>query len=178
MEQEYVNNQIAKYQTGKGLLEALDTLDFNHKIRFNALDYSKGTGENTVSSSANIDYDLIGLIADKIINGVEFGTLNENKSRILLYENKILSHKKDENGKSPVTILIITKNSPAIKLRYKVSIENGVGTAQKTATGGIQCAKGSYVKTKSVQIFLSEFDFERFLWKILQRVKEHRAIIK
>lgn len=178
MEKEYENNQIAKYQTGKGLLEAIDTLGFNNKIRLNALDYSKGTGNNTISTSANIDYDLIGLIAEKVINGVDFGALNEDKSRILLYENKILSHKKDENGKSPVTILMIIKNSPAMKLRYKVSVENGAGTSQKTITGGIQCAKGSYVKNKSVQIFLSESDFERFLWKVLQKVKGHHFIAK
>lgn len=178
MEQKYVNNKIVKYQTPKGLLEFLDTLEFNSKVRVNVLDYSKGIGENTVSSSANIDYNVIGLIADKIINGVEFGTLNEDKSRTLLYENKILSHKKDENGKSPVTILTITKNSPAMELQYKVSIANGLGVPYKKPNGAIQCAKGSYIKGTFVQIFLSEFDFEKLLWTVLQRVREHHATVK
>ena len=168
----YVDNKIAKYQTGKGLIEALDTLSFNKKIKINALDYSKGTGENTITAFANIDYEIMFSLANKIINGIEFGKPSKinPEEKYLLYEYKILSHKADDKGIAPVTIISIIRNSPKMRLKYKVIIENGTGKAQKTSTGGIACAKGSYKSTSKVQIMVSEEDFDKFMAKIYLKI--------
>ena len=86
------------------------------------------------------------------------------------YENKILSHKADDKGIAPVTIISIIRNSPKMRLKYKVIIENGTGKAQKTSTGGIACAKGSYKSTSKVQIMVSEEDFDKFMAKIYLKI--------
>lgn len=160
------DKQIVKYQTNKSLVEAIDFLEIG-KVRFQALDYSKGTKENAVFALANMDKTMALLVSTRIINGVDFGVKQEDGSITLISENKILAHKTDEKtGLAPVTILSIVQNAPSMRLKYKITIENGVAKPEKTQTNGIKAAKGSYKREKNVQIFLSEQDMSKYMMQL------------
>lgn len=162
--------QICVYKTGKALVEAMDMLDIE-KVKLNILDYSKGTGENTVFVTANIDKVVVQILCTKVLHNVSFGTPQPNGSKILISETKILGHKVDsQTGLSPVTTLRISENAPTMNLKYSIYIENGFGKKNTTQTGGTSIARGSYEKKKANTILLSELDMNKFLMKLQNKI--------
>lgn len=165
--------QIAVYKTDKGLLELLDSLKpacslfpahihasgekaekgERSLIRLNMLDYSKGTGENTISVFANISPEEARYIYSALFNHlIDFEYVQDKIFGI-----------PDEDGYSIVTKLQIRRyetDSQGKKRNYPwfVEIQNGKGIADENSNGGTYCRKNSYACEKAVKLFLCDRD--------------------
>lgn len=165
--------QIAVYKTDKALLELSDSLKpacrlfpahmhasgekaeegERSLIRLNMLDYSKGTGENTVSVFANISPEEARYIYSALFN------------HLLDFEyvqDKIFGEPNEE-GYSFVTKLQIRRyetDSQGKKRNYPwfVEIQNGKGIADVNSNGGTYCRKNSYFCEKAVKLFICDRD--------------------
>ena len=100
-EEIYISRQIAKYATDKKLIEFNDKMrlppvecyahiqatgdknkdgkNVNSLIGITMLDYSKGTGDNTVSVEANIAPDELMYVFSKLNQGVERFEMTQDK---------------------------------------------------------------------------------------------------
>lgn len=168
-----VSGQIAVCKTDKALLELWDSLKPASElfpahihasgerteagerslIRLNMLDYSSGTGENTVSVYANISPE-----ETKYIYSALFCHLRD----FSFPQDKIFGEP-DENGYSIVTKLQIVRydvDQKGNKRNYPwyVEIQNGAGIAVRNVNGGRYCKKDSYICQRKVKMFLSDKD--------------------
>jgi hypothetical protein len=162
--------QIAKYQTNKYLLEVIDNLRIaetenasriHHKysrLKLIALDYSKGTGNQTISADANIDAVTVKYIAEIMLNGA---IMPPGKQIKIYSEQKILSHALNDNGMAKVTIFTIMYDSGR-NYCWQITVENGSGKPQKQPSGGIAVEKGSYKKGNQIQVYMNDIDFKKY----------------
>lgn len=181
----YISRQIAKYATDKKLIEFNDKMrlppvecyahiqatgdknkdgkNVNSLIGITMLDYSKGTGNNTVSVEANITPDELMYVFSKLNQGVE---------RFEMTQDKIFGEP-DENGQCSVTKLRIARANVDAKGKPRnypwfVQIENGKAVKAKNEKSG-----GSYIKANTyvvgARVFVNINDFDMF--KLLSRVQ-------
>ena len=167
------SDQIGVYKTDKALLELVDHLKPASRlfpahihasgemseagerslIRINMLDYSKGTGDHTVSVYANISPEEAKYIYSALFNHLwEFEFPQE----------KIFGDP-DKDGYSMVTKLQIIRydtDSNGNKRMYPwyVEIQNGRGISVKNSNGGRYCKKKSYICDKKVGLFINDKD--------------------
>lgn len=180
--------QIAKYQTGKKLLETLDKLDIaspefyahihangertergrkHSLIGLNLLDYSNGTGENTVTVKFNLEPEFICYWFEKVkIGKKDFSETQE----------KIIAAAKDKDGRSPVQKIMINrreKDTQGRPTRYPwyVKIENGTGIAQDTDTGSCVIKSGSWKVENTAFINFSDYDLYKLLRKTVRFIE-------
>lgn len=169
-----VSRQIAVVKTDKALLELLDKLKPAGKrfparihasgeddegrerslICLQAVDYSKGTGENSVSVYANISPDEAQYIYSRVFCGVE---------TFIFAQDKIFGGK-GEDGYAKMTKLYITRNprsrnGEVMTRPWYVNIKNGSGIPQKNKNGGTYCKSGSFVAEKEVELNLKDVEF-------------------
>lgn len=168
-----VSGQIAVYKTDKALLELMDHLKpASHLfpahihasgepseagerslIRLNMLDYSNGTGDNTVSVYANISPEEARYIYSALFNHLwEFS-----------YPQEKIFGNPDDEGYSIVTKLNIVRydtDSQGNKRKYPwfVEIQNGRGIAIKNSNGGRYCKKNSYICDRKVSLYINDKD--------------------
>jgi len=174
--------QIYKYQTKKALMAFVDNLQVEDganassihntysKIRIFTQDYSQGVGEKNIIATANLDPSTMKYIAESILAGQAFN----------FYENKILAHKKDDNGRSPVTKVTVKyctndKNEP-LSVPWMFVVENGTGVAQTTDVGGTMCKKDSYKQMASVRIYLSELDCYKCMISVRDYIRNFEIV--
>ena len=181
----YISRQIAKYATDKKLIEFNDKMrlppvecyahiqatgdknkdgkNVNSLIGITMLDYSKGTGNNTVSVEANITPDELMYVFSKLNQGVE---------RFEMTQDKIFGEP-DENGQCSVTKLRIARANVDAKGKTRnypwfVQIENGKAVKAKNEKSG-----GSYIKANTyvvgAKVFVNINDFDMF--KLLSRIQ-------
>ena len=181
----YISRQIAKYATDKKLIEFNDKMrlppvecyahiqatgdknkdgkNINSLIGITMLDYSKGTGNNTVSVEANITPDELMYVFSKLNQGVE---------RFEMIQDKIFGEP-DENGQCSVTKLRIARANVDAKGKTRnypwfVQIENGKAVKAKNEKSG-----GSYIKANTyvvgAKVFVNINDFDMF--KLLSRIQ-------
>lgn len=181
----YISRQIAKYATDKKLIEFNDKMrlppvecyahiqatgdknkdgkNVNSLIGITMLDYSKGTGNNTVSVEANITPDELMYVFSKLNQGVE---------RFEMTQDKIFGEP-DENGQCSVTKLRIARANVDAKGKPRnypwfVQIENGKAVKAKNEKSG-----GSYIKANTyvvgAKVFVNINDFDMF--KLLSRIQ-------
>ena len=181
----YISRQIAKYATDKKLIEFNDKMrlppvecyahiqatgdknkdgkNVNSLIGITMLDYSKGTGNNTVSVEANITPDELMYVFSKLNQGVE---------RFEMTQDKIFGEP-DENGQCSVTKLKIMRATVDAKGKPRnypwfVQIENGKAVKAKNEKNG-----GSYIKANTyvvgAKVFVNINDFDMF--KLLSRIQ-------
>lgn len=181
----YISRQIAKYATDKKLIEFNDKMrlppvecyahiqatgdknkdgkNVNSLIGITMLDYSKGTGNNTVSVEANITPDELMYVFSKLNQGVE---------RFEMTQDKIFGEP-DENGRCSVTKLRIARANVDAKGKTRnypwfVQIENGKAVKAKNEKSG-----GSYIKANTYvvgsKVFVNINDFDMF--KLLSRIQ-------
>ncbi len=168
-----ISGQIAVCKTDKALLELWDSLKPSSNlfpahihaagekaeqgarslIRLNMLDYSNGTGENSVSVYANISPEETRYIYSALFSHLAIFNFPQDK----------IFGEPDENGYSIVTRLQIARYDVDQQGRprnypWYVEIQNGAGIAVRNANGGRYCKKGSYVCQKTVKMFLSDRD--------------------
>lgn len=167
------SRQISVYKTDKGLLELWDNLKpasnlfpahihaMGEKaeegerslIRLKLLDYSNGTGENTISVYANISPEETKYIYSALFcHLLDFSFL----------QDKIFGEP-DKEGYSIVTKLQIARyhvdNQGRIRnYPWYVEIQNGRGIAARNANGGTYCQKDSYICEKKAKLFLNDRD--------------------
>lgn len=168
--------QIAKYQTNKYLLEVIDNLQIaeaeyaSHihgkysRLKFNALDYSQGKGEKSVFADANIDAITAKYIAEILLSGAIAPSGNQAKLKVYS-EQKILSHALNNEGMAKVTIFTIMYDGSR-DYCWQITIENGLGKPKKQSSGGIALEKGTYIKEKHVQVYMSDIDCKKFFLRI------------
>lgn len=185
-----ISRQIARYMTSKKLIEFRDklslppTANYAHvqangdkdengntiysNIGIIMLDYSNGTGKNTVSVEANISSDELMFVFAKLNQGVEEFRLSQDK----------IFGEPDEKGRCKVTKLLIiravkdTKGKPRA-LPWFIQMENGTGIKEKnTNTGGYYIKADSYVMDKKAFINLTDMD----MYKVLSRVSSYVSI--
>lgn len=167
------SDQIAVYKTDKALLELVDHLKPASRlfpahihasgdtseagerslIHINMLDYSNGTGDNTVSVYANISPEEA-----KYIYSVLFGHLWD-----FSYSQEKIFGESDKDGYSTVTKLQIVRYDTDAKgnkrlYPWYVEIQNGRGISVKNSNGGRYCKKNSYICDKKVSLFISDKD--------------------
>lgn len=181
----YISRQIAKYATDKKLIEFNDKMrlppvecyahiqatgdknkdgkNVNSLIGITMLDYSKGTGNNTVSVEANITPDELMYV---------FSKLNQCVERFEMTQDKIFGEP-DENGQCSVTKLRIARANVDAKGKTRnypwfVQIENGKAVKAKNEKSG-----GSYIKANTyvvgAKVFVNINDFDMF--KLLSRIQ-------
>ena len=181
---DYISRQIVKYATSGKLIEFTDKLNlppvttYAHvqangdkddkgkgiysNIGITVLDYSKGTGDKTVSVEANISSDDLMYVFEKLKIGL--------KNFQLPPQDKIFGEP-DADGKSKVTKLLIKrehmKGEEESKYPWYIQIENGVGIkAINTSTGGTYIKSGSYKCEAKVGINLTDLDMYRMLSRV------------
>lgn len=184
-EEKFISRQIAKYATNKKLIEFNDKMrlppiecyahiqatgdknkdgkNVNSLIGITMLDYSKGTGNNTVSVEANITPDELMYV---------FSKLNQCVERFEMTQDKIFGEP-DENGQCSVTKLRIARANVDAKGKTRnypwfVQIENGKAVKAKNEKSG-----GSYIKANTyvvgAKVFVNINDFDMF--KLLSRIQ-------
>lgn len=172
MTTQYVNTrQICKYQTGKNLIEFNDRMsqadaeNAGHihsrysKIKVVGKDYSKGTGEKAVDVELNLDPSTVKTLVEMVFSG----------ERINFKEQKILAHKKDDDGYSKVTNINMYYNDK-MRLPWNIVLENGRGIAETQKTGGTAMKKGSYKKDQEVKIFMDDMSFKKMLKQLMDYI--------
>lgn len=171
--------QIAKYQTGKNLIEFNDRLAIADgkqasqihsafsKIYVVALDYSQGKGDKAIVADLNLDPDTAKYLAEEVLRGVQ----------VDFSEQKILVHKKhpEDDRLCKVTIFSIKYNE---KMRYpwNVVVENGWGIPETQENGGTALAKGSYKKEKAVKLFISDNEFKKIMVKVRDYIRTFEVV--
>lgn len=117
------------------------------------LDYSKGTGDNTVSVYANISPEEAKYIYSALFNHLwEFD-----------YPQEKIFGNPDKEGYSIVTKLNIVRydtDSQGNKRNYPwfVEIQNGRGIAMKNSNGGRYCKRNSYICDKKASLYINDKD--------------------
>lgn len=169
-----VSSQIAVYKTDKALLEFIDNLkpasslfpahihatgDMSEGgerslIHLNMLDYSNGTGDNTVSVYANISPEEARYIYSASFNHLWDFSFSQEK----------IFGIPDDDGYSIVTKLNIARYDTDTKENKRnfpwfVEIQNGRGIAVRNSNGGRYCKKNSYICDRKVSLFINDKDF-------------------
>jgi hypothetical protein len=170
--------QIAKYQTGKALVEFNDrlslaeaenasTLHSNYsKIHVVGIDYAKGKGPSAVVADLNIDPDTAKTLAAMILSFVPTDDIVT-----VLREEKILSFRKNDAGESKVTKFTVGYN-PKMNLPWNITVENGMGIPQVNSnTGGTAIKSGSYRQEKLVKLVLNDFSMKRLMIQVSDYIK-------
>ncbi|BDF35862.1 hypothetical protein CE91St62_39240 [Lachnospiraceae bacterium] len=185
-EQPYVSSQICVLKTDKKLVAFYDKLrvasvynysqlhadgeymENNRKVRsligITLLDYSQGTGQNTVTVKANLLPDEIFYIFSRLQAGFPVFEFRQDK----IFGNK------DENGYSSATKLSITRNTQdykgePLRIPWKITMENGKGIAVKNQTGGTYMQKNSFQCTAKASISITDAD----MFVLLNRVTRY-----
>lgn len=174
----YVSSQISKYQNAKKLLEFINKLvpaatenyatihssDGGAKscIGMTLLDYSKGTGSNTVSVSLNISPSQIEWWYTAVL---------QRHMAFQMTQEKIMSFKKDANGNAPVTKMTVTRNATArdgspSRCPWYICCENGFGRVQVNQNGGTSIAPHSYRMESQVFVNLTDEEMFRVLYSV------------
>lgn len=168
-----VSRQIAVYKTNKCLLETINCLkpapgetpwhihaegkeEGYSLIRFNALDYSKGTGDHAVSVYANLIPEDVKYLFMKLCMGYE---------EVLFEQQKIFN---DPSRGGVVTILRIDRaetntDGEARRLPWTVDIRNGTGKVAYNKNGGQYCQAKSFREERHVRVLLDDAAFFRLL---------------
>ncbi|MDR1548984.1 MAG: hypothetical protein LBT06_10415 [Hungatella sp.] len=168
-----VSKQIAVYKTDKKLLELNEKLKPASKlfpahihamgedaeegarslIQLVMLDYSNGTGDNTLYVSAHINPEEARFLFSRIFCGLLY----------FEYQQEKIFGEPDEDGFSIVTKLSVKRydtDTKGQKRRYPwiTEIQNGRGIAVKNANGGTHCQKESYICDALVSININDVD--------------------
>lgn len=127
----------------------------------------------TTASAAGVDFEK----KDAKMNAARYKKMTSpactviqtNEKYTFLSEPKIVGSVKDENNKSPVTKLVISRcseyNGGKSARPWFVSIEEGTAVAEKNAaTGGTSMKKGSYTRTRSSFINLTDRELRTALY--------------
>lgn len=186
MNEEFISRQIAVYKNSKKLLEFLDKLkpasitSYAHLhadgepgpdgtkrhslIGIQMMDYSNGTGSNTITVNANISPEEAKFILSRITAGFQNYAFQQEK----------IFGKKDAKGYSSVTKVKIIRSAKDSKgnvrsLPWFIEVENGKGIPSKNATGGTYMKANSFVSEHIVNANLSDLE----LFKLLSRVSSY-----
>lgn len=186
-EEKYISRQIAKYATNKKLVEFTDKMrlppieayahiqatgdkdtngnNVNSLIGITMLDYSKGTGDKTVSVEANVSPDEIMYVFSKLNQGVEKFEMTQDK----------IFGEPDEKGKSTVTKLRIAratvdKDGKPRNYPWFIQIENGKAVKAKNETsGGYYIKANTFVSAAKAFVNINDID----MFKLLSRVQSY-----
>lgn len=174
----HISNQITKYQNAKKLLEfnnklvpaslenyaTIHAADGGAKscIGMTLLDYSKGTGPNTVSVTLNISPAQIEWWYTAVL---------QRHMGFQMSQEKIMSFKKDANGIAPVTKMVVsrnatTRNGEASRCPWYVCCENGYGKVHINPNGGPSIAPQSYRMESQVFVNLTDEEMFRTLYAV------------
>lgn len=174
--QQFENLQYYVVKTQKKLIEAKKTTI--NKVQWFISDYSNGTGEKKKDISAYVDERIMVAFARRVLNGgVNLPQTPDSYGNTTLYfEQKIHGHKEDKTtGLCPVFSIKFIKNGPTMRIPYKIMIEEGVGALQKQENGGTSIKTGTYKKIGSLDVMLSQMDFEIFFSEILTHYEAKKA---
>jgi len=186
MNDHYISNQIAVYKNSKTLIEFQDKLkvasleayahihadgercgDGRKKhslIGILMKDYSGGTGDKSVTVTANISPEEAKFILSRITAGFQEYSFQQEK----------IFGSPDEHGYATVTKLRIIRapkdnKGNERKLPWYIEVENGKGIPLKNASGGTYMKSASFVSSGKVYANLSDLD----LFRLLSRVSSY-----
>lgn len=161
--------QITKSANKTKIIEFNDNMHFNNfqgpfginkstvhskisKINITIVDFTNGNKDKTIVLKHNVDPSVMKAISLQILSNRKDLFVNGIK------EQKINFHKKDEEGYSSVSGLLI-KYQEKMQNPWTVEIVNGKGIAVKNQTGGSIIKKGSYIETSKSAVYMSEMEF-------------------
>lgn len=183
------SNQIAKVQNNKQLIELTDKLQpaaperYAHLhasgevingvrtyslIGVKLLDYSNGTGNNTVTAKCNITPSTV----DYLYRHADFQQFTFSEMKTF-----------GDGNMATVTTLSIEKymytqdNSQINRAPWCIRVGNGTGERVTTQNGGAYVKKGSYTETKSVSIRLSDLDYFKLLFHASHYIRAWETMI-
>ncbi|HJC23232.1 MAG TPA: hypothetical protein H9761_05950 [Candidatus Eisenbergiella merdavium] len=194
MAETFISNQIAVYKNSKVLLEFQDRLkaasipnyghihadgepDTNGRKRHSLIrilmkDYSKGTGDQAITVTANISPEDARFILSRLTACIpEFG-----------FQQEKIFGQTDEHGYCTVTkvrFLRTTKdkNGSPRKIPWYVEVENGKGIPQTNANGGTYMKSGSFISQGRVNANLTDQDLFRLLSRVSAYISGWEAAI-
>lgn len=131
------------------------------------IDYSNGTGNNTIKVYVNITPEDVFWL---------YNALTSHTANFEMEQTKIFGLP-DQNGYSQMTKLRIVraefdKNGTARRYPWCISAENGVGIAQHTQVGGTYCKSGSYQTVLKAFISLNDYDFFRLINRAVRYITQ------
>lgn len=176
--QEFDSNQIAKVQSAKKLVEFNDQLaivkpnkyarihagtnegytSYPSRIGVKLLDYSNGTGTNTITLTANLKPTSISFLFE-IVKRFMLKAADYKWVQQRIHANKTDA----KTGFAPVQTLTIERRYKAqdgsvLRNPWKIQIENGQGIPQTTQNGGTQIKPGSYKRDTFAYMMISDED--------------------
>lgn len=191
---EYESRQIAKVQTAKKLVEFNDQLvvvkpnkyakvhagtkegasRFPSRVGVKILDYSNGTGDKTVTLTANLRPTDVAFLLEMIKKYMQ-----QEKDYKWMQQRIHEVNTNKQTGLAPVQTLTIerqykTSDGTPRRCPWKIQIENGTGIPQKTQNGGTQIQPKSYQREAFAFMMISDedmftlfYDTQRFitLWE-------------
>lgn len=186
MEQAYINKQITKYMTNKGLIEFIDNMNpasvenYAHihavkeesedggriysRIGVVIQDYSNGSGDKCIRVKASLQPEEIRFFYNAALHmtrDFNFPALNDNGTAS--YQTKIFG-KPDAEKRSQVTKFrmarqAVDKNGEVRKIPWVFEVHNGTGIKVPTKTGGFYMKGESFKLEGKAHILMSDFDF-------------------
>ena len=186
MNDEYISNQIAVYKNSKTLVELQDKLKVASMYSYAHIhadgepgedgrkmhsligilmkDYSKGTGNNSVTVTANISPEETKFILSRLTAGFQEYTFQQDK----------IFGDKDARGYSKVSKVRIQRapkdsKGNTRKLPWYIEVENGKGIPQKNDNGGTYMKANSFISKGKVSANLSDLD----MFKLLSRTSSY-----
>jgi len=194
MNEEYISRQISVYKNNKVLIEFQDKLKaasvsaYAHihadgepgpdgkkrhsLIGIQMIDYSKGTGANSVIVNVNISPEEAKFILSRLTAGFQSYTFQQEK----------IFGEKDKDGFSSVTKLRIIRAEKDNKgnvrnLPWYIEVENGKGIPMKNANGGTYMKSGSYVRKNMVYASLSDLEFFQLLSRVSSYIDAWEKVV-
>lgn len=150
------------------------------RITATIVDWTAGKKEKAVVVSHNIYPSIMKAIAHAILSNQieEFTKMNQRTKKSGFFEQKINHRIKTEEGGiegNPVTSINIRyqekMNSP-----WTITIENGIGIAETTETGGIAIKKGTYKSLRSATVYLSKMQMIQVMAELKNYIENFETI--
>ena len=120
------------------------------RFKFVLIDYSKGTGENSVAVDANITSEVLAYLYCMFKKAVENGSFTYSEEKIMPQNNyvkKLLIKRAQKNSKGEI-----------LRNPWSLSCEVGTGEKAYTKEGGTYLKPNTYQKERSVYVSLSDKD--------------------
>lgn len=174
------SRQIAVIKTNKALLELVDALKPAGRkfpahlhaarqedeegerslVRLQAVDYSKGKGDFSVSAYANISPEEVRFLYSRVYNCVQEFTYSQDK----------IFGEAPKPGYAIMTRLYISrypqdKQGKKMERPWYVNIKNGAGIPLRNDNGGTYCKPNSFVCEREVAIQLTDMEFFKLFCK-------------
>lgn len=104
------------------------------------------------------------------------------KEVVVYTADKLIAAAKDENGKSPMSRIVIKRcakdNSGEVRRSpWQIAIDNGRACAEPTSTGGFKAKSGSYVSENYLFVWLTDDEVEKLFRQVCDYISVYEHMV-